>query len=88
MAMRCSTTSVPALGPEASERNQAYSGKRPNSLSVVRAFEMRTASAAMGGTVPLFNRVAAEIFASSQAGRISVRSRVAKLEMDGDLVCT
>lgn len=88
MAILCRTTSVPALGPEASERSHAYSGKRPNSLSVVRALEMRTASAAMGGTVPLFRSVAAEILVSSQAGRMRESSLVAKLEIEGDLVCT
>jgi hypothetical protein len=49
---------------------------------------MRTASAAMGGTVPVFRSVAAEILLSSQAGRMRLRSLVAKLEMDGDFVCT
>jgi hypothetical protein len=49
---------------------------------------MRTASAAMGGTVPLFRSVAAEILVSSQAGRMRESSLVAKLEMEGDLVCT
>ena len=86
--MRCRTTSAPGLGPETSVRSHAYSGKRPNSLRVVRAFEMRTASAAMGGTPALFTRVVAGSFASSHAGRMSARSFCAKLDIDCDLVWT
>jgi hypothetical protein len=53
----------------------------------VRAFEMSTASAAMGGTPALFKRTVEGIFASLQAGRIRVRSLAAREEMVVDLVC-
>lgn len=69
-------------------RSHAYSGKRPNSLKVVRALEMRTARAATGGTPALLMRVVAGNFASSQAGLMRARSFWANEDIEGDFVWT
>ena len=56
--MRCRTTSAPGFGPADRARSHAYRGKHPNRRRVVRAFEIKTANAAMGGTAPALTRVA------------------------------
>jgi hypothetical protein len=52
----------------------------------VRAFDIRTASAAMGGTPPLVLRLAAGSLASSQAGRTRERSLEERTESGVDFV--
>lgn len=59
----------------------------PNRRSVVRAFEIKTASAAIGGTVPALTRVAVLGFVTALDVRTRERSFWRSEVRDGDFVC-
>jgi hypothetical protein len=76
---------VPGFGPERRERSHAYSGNSPNSRRVVRACEIFTASAAMGGTAPLIADVVVVGFEA--CGLRRERSLRDWAAMEGDFDC-
>lgn len=84
-AIRCSTGSVPALGPVTSVLSHAYRGKRPKRRSMVRARETICARAARAGTAPSATKVVVLGFVACDLRRPS--SLRAKEEIWGDLVC-
>lgn len=59
----------------------------PNRRSIVRALEIRTASAAMGGTVPALTRVAVLGFVTADEVRRREKSFDRSEVRDGDFVC-
>lgn len=85
--MRCRTTSAPGLGPARSVRNHAYNGKQPNRRRVVRAFEIKTARAAMGGTAPALTRVAVLGFETALEVLMRERNFERRAVSGADLVC-
>ena len=85
--MRCKTGSEPGLGPASRVRSHAYKGKQPNRRRVVRAFEIKTASAAMGGTAPALTRVAVLGFEIALDVLTKDRNFWSSDVREGDLVC-
>lgn len=59
----------------------------PNRRSVVRAFEIRTASAAIGGTAPALTRVAVLGFVTALDVRMNEKSFWRSEAREGDFVC-
>ena len=68
-------------------RSHAYRGKQPNRRRVVRAFEIRTASAAMGGTAPALTRVAVLGFVTALEVLTTERSFSKSAVRGGSFVC-
>lgn len=85
--MRCRTASAPGLGPARRVRSHAYRGKQPKRRRVVRAFEIRTARAAIGGTAPASMRVAVPGFVTALEVLIRERNLWRRAVRGGDLVC-
>ena len=87
MAIRCRTRSAPGLGPARRVRSHAYRGKQPKRRRVVRAFEIRTARAAIGGTAPALTRVVVLGFVTALEVLIREKNFWIRAVRGGDLVC-